>query len=61
MNNFADIQKWLREDSNNYKGKWVVFKRGRLLDSHESRIYLHNKLKQDRTLKDSIFFKITSD
>ena len=61
MNNFADMQKWLIENSDSYKGEWVVFKHGRLLDNHESRVYLHNKLKQDGTLKGSLFFKIVSD
>jgi hypothetical protein len=60
----ADLRKdslWLRNNSDKFKGKWVALKQGSLLGSHESRIELHQLLKQAGKLHGAMFFKVEKE
>lgn len=49
---------WLRNNSKNYKGKWIALKNGVLLGSHISRLELRRSLQQENKLDGAMFFKI---
>ena len=52
---------WIKENSMKYKGQWIALKDGFLLGSHESRVTLHQALKQNGLLKGSLLFKVESE
>lgn len=56
--NIKDEAVWLKQNSEDYKGKWVALKNGELLGADKSRITLHTSLKQTGNLSGAMFFRI---
>lgn len=56
--NVKEDARWLRNNSEKYKGKWIALKKGVLLGAHISRVELRSSLKQTGKLSGSMFFRI---
>ena len=56
--NIRKDDQWLKDNSGKYRGKWIALKNGKLLGAHESRIQLHQTLKQAANLSEAVFFRI---
>ncbi len=56
--NIKDDILWIQHNSEKYKGKWIALKNGQLLGADESRIELHQSLKQASNLAGATFFRI---
>ncbi len=50
--------RWIEENADRYKGKWVALKRGELIGSHESLKALHGTLKRSGRLAGTFVFRV---